>query len=92
MKRAPLVPAAAGSAADVEVEVEEESMRTTTLDDRQTMSRIHYKAQRWTDNAVKFDPSSWRETFSKLNSNPRLGGKLFQIKFEPSLLAGNFFK
>jgi len=65
---------AAAAAADVEVEVE--VINATTLDDRQTMGRIHYKAQRWTDNTVKplvlagnffkvkFEPSSWRETFS----------------------------
>ena len=34
---------------------------------------------------VVWPPSSWRETFSKLNSTPRLGGagNLFKVKFDP---------
>ena len=35
---------------------------------------------------VEFDPSSWRETLFKLNSNTCLGGKLFQVVFEPIYL------
>ena len=41
------------------------------LTDRQFGARLGGKL-------LQFESSSWRETFAKLNSNPRLGGKLLQ--------------